>query len=263
MAEIISTTSVSQPDFLIIGAAKAATTSLAIMLREHPEVAFSKIKEPHFFSNPNVFSKGSSWYRSLFDHRRQGQVTGEASTSYSRIRRYPKVVRRIQRYLPDVKIIYLVRNPFDRIRSAYLERLSEPGFVDAHQSLSQAVLNIPEMLDASRHFEVYKAYRDRFPAENIQLIWFEELIAEPQRIFQELCDFLGIARHKPVSVAIPDSNSQESVIDRIEAVGRSTANIDLTWTDQARAHIEQQLGGDIEQLLRRYDKPADYWTFRG
>jgi hypothetical protein len=101
------------------------------MLREHPDVAFARIKEPHFFSNPNQFALGWPWYRSLFDHRQLGQILGEASTSYSRIRSYPKVVRRIQRYLPDVKIIYMVRNPLDRIRSAYIERLSEPGFPEA------------------------------------------------------------------------------------------------------------------------------------
>jgi hypothetical protein len=56
------------------------------MLREHPDVAFARIKEPHFFSNPNQFALGWPWYRSLFDHRQPGQILGEASTSYSRIR---------------------------------------------------------------------------------------------------------------------------------------------------------------------------------
>ena len=105
------------PDFLIIGAPKAATTTLSVMLREHPDVAFARIKEPHFFSNPNQFALGWSWYRSLFEHRQPGQILGEASTSYSRIRRYPKVARRIQRYLPDVKIIYMVIS-HDRFKTA-------------------------------------------------------------------------------------------------------------------------------------------------
>lgn len=49
--------------FLIIGATKAATTTLAAMLRDHSEVTFAKVKEPHFFSLPQQYGKGLSWYR--------------------------------------------------------------------------------------------------------------------------------------------------------------------------------------------------------
>ena len=247
------------PDFLIIGAAKAATTSLSIMLREHPDVAFSKIKEPHFFSNPNKFALGWSWYRSLYDHKEQGNITGEASTSYSRIRSYPKVVRRIQRYLPDVKIIYMVRNPLDRIRSAYIERLSEPGFGEAYPSLEEALVKIPAMIDSSRHFEVYSAYRDRFPVENIKIIWFEELMAEPDRVFRDLCGFLDIRQLNPVEVDQTSINSRESVEGRLKKIGRSIENVNLEWTDKAKAFVFGEIEKDMKQFLIFFGKPENYW----
>lgn len=247
------------PDFLIIGAPKAATTTLSIMLREHPDVAFARIKEPHFFSNPNQFALGWPWYRSLFDHRQPGQILGEASTSYSRIRSYPKVVRRIQRYLPDVKIIYMVRNPLDRIRSAYIERLSEPGFPEAYSTLEEALCNIPAMIDSSRHFEIYNAYRQRFPQENIKIIWFEELMAETDRVFIDLCSFLGIAQVNPVDVDQGSINSRESVVGRIEKIGRSIEHINLDWTDKARALVLEEIGNDMKQFLEYSGRSESHW----
>jgi hypothetical protein len=247
------------PDFLIIGAAKAATTSLSIMLREHPDVAFSKIKEPHFFSNPNKFALGWSWYRSLYDHKEPGNITGEASTSYSRIRSYPKVVRRIQRYLPDVKIIYMVRNPLDRIRSAYIERLSEPAFGEAYPSLEEALVKIPAMIDSSRHFEVYSAYRDRFLEKNIKIIWFEEFMAEPDSVFRDLCSFLEIRQLNPVKVDQASINSREGVEGRIEKLGRSIGDVDLDWTDRARAIVFGEIENDMKQFLTVFQRPESYW----
>ena len=229
------------------------------MLREHPDVAFAKIKEPHFFSNPNQFALGWPWYRSLFDHKKPGHILGEASTSYSRIRSYPKVVRRIQRYLPDVKIIYMVRNPLDRIRSAYIERLSEPGFGESYDSLEEALPEIPAMIDSSRHFEVYNAYRHRFPQENIKIIWFEELMAETDRVFKDLCRFLGIRPQSPAKVDQDDINSQNSVEGRIRKIGRSIDDVNLEWTDKATAFVLREIENDMKQFLEYFGRPANYW----
>jgi hypothetical protein len=259
MTELSAATEELNPDFLIIGAAKAATTSLAIMLREHPDVAFSRIKEPHFFSVPNKFALGWPWYRGLYAHKAPGNIIGEASTSYSRIRTYPKVIGRIHRYLPEVKIIYLVRNPLDRIRSAYIERLSEPGFGQAHPSLSEALRQIPAMIDSSRHYEVYSAYREKFPAENIRVIWFEELVEDPNGVFRDLCSFLGIRQQDPIPVEYSETNSQEHVEARINRMGRSIEGVDLNWSEEAIQFVFSAIGDDIKQFLDFFGKPGDYW----
>ena len=247
------------PDFLIIGAPKAGTTALSIMLREHPDVAFSKIKEPHFFSIPNQFAMGWPWYHALFEHKNPGNIAGESSTSYSRIRSYPKVVRRIQRYLPAVKIIYMVRDPMARIRSAYIERLSEPGFVDSYASLECALSKIPAMIDSSRHFEVYSAYASRFPQENIRVIWFEEFVAQPDSVFRELCSFLQIPQLSPVKVDQGSSNSREDVEKRIKDMGRSIENINFDWTEKAKKILFSEIEDDKQKFLTFFGRPGNYW----
>jgi Sulfotransferase domain len=112
------------PDFLIIGAQKAGTTSLASYLAAHPNVAPAKCKEVHFFDLN--YQKGIHWYRSHFsvaigeDWRRRIRgrrvQTGEASPYYIF---HPLAAARACDLLPKVRIIVLLRDPVDRAYSHY------------------------------------------------------------------------------------------------------------------------------------------------
>ena len=72
------------PDFLVIGGPKCGSTSLWQLLRRHPRVFMPDMKEPAFFSNPDIFSLGEAWYRKLFEGAKDSAKVGEASTTYSR-----------------------------------------------------------------------------------------------------------------------------------------------------------------------------------
>ncbi|NEO53881.1 MAG: sulfotransferase [Okeania sp. SIO3B5] len=123
----------SMPNFLMIGAPKAGTTSLYEYLKQHPQVYLSEIKEPHFFSfegrtqgfndpsRANFIRKKVTKiedYKKLFEEVKDEVAIGEASTSYIYI---PEAVERIKKYVPDVKIIAILRNPADRAFSHYLQ----------------------------------------------------------------------------------------------------------------------------------------------
>src|SRR5262245_53029682 len=110
----------AKPNFFLIGAPKAATTSLALLLGKHPQICIAKGKEPHFFSDDHVFARGMSWYESLFAHGRTRPAIGDASTSYARSGIFPNTVHRIVEHAPNARIIYSVRHPIDRIESAYV-----------------------------------------------------------------------------------------------------------------------------------------------
>ena len=107
----------ARPNFLIIGAGKSGTTSLWSLLGQHPEIFVSRIKEPSFFSNDEQYTRGWMWYESLFRGARGENAIGEASNSYSATGIHPDTVRRIVESLPGVRLIYLVRNPFERMES--------------------------------------------------------------------------------------------------------------------------------------------------
>ncbi len=125
------------PDFLIIGAQKAGTTSLYAYLDAHPKITTALAKEVHFFDYN--FERGEGWYRAHFPtqfERWRGDflVTGEASPYYLF---YPLAAPRAKQIVPKAKIIVLLRNPIDRAYSHYhhqvrlgLEELSFAQAID-------------------------------------------------------------------------------------------------------------------------------------
>jgi len=120
------------PDFMIIGAQKAGTTSLYNYLSAHPSIAPIYIKEPHFFDL--YFNKGFLWYRSHFptiaqkyyvNHfQKRAFITGEASPYYLP---HPLAPTRVAMTLPKVKLILVLRNPIDRAYSQYQHQVRQPG----------------------------------------------------------------------------------------------------------------------------------------
>src|SRR4051794_34967159 len=113
------------PNFLIIGAAKAGTTSLYHYLRQHPDVYMSTIKEPNYFCFEEQLPEYApvrtlAEYESLFDGASSQPAVGEASTQYLNSAAAP---RRIANILPNVRLIVSLRNPADRAYSSYLGRV--------------------------------------------------------------------------------------------------------------------------------------------
>ena len=106
-----------KPTFLIIGAPKTGTTSLWALLSEHPDVFVFPWKGTQFFSKR--YDWGFAWYESLFDEGSDATAIGESSANYSLGPSDSPVPQRIADYLPGVRLIYMVRNPLERIESHY------------------------------------------------------------------------------------------------------------------------------------------------
>ena len=101
------------PTFLVIGSMKCGTTSLHDYLARHPDVFMSAVKEVNFFVLERTWDKGIDWYRAQFYGRYQ--VRGEASQNYTKRHEFePGVAERIRSLLPNVKLIYIVRDPVAR-----------------------------------------------------------------------------------------------------------------------------------------------------
>ena len=247
-----------KPDFLIIGAAKAATTSLSTLLSQHPEAAIVQGKEPHFFSIDDRYKLGWDNYQALFAHCTDEKMVGDASTSYSRVRYHPHVLQRIKYHVPDVKIIYMVRHPLERMESAYIEHLATSGG-NAFSSISDAVTRLPMIIDSSRYWEVFDAYRQYFPENHIKIVWFEEYVNDRVSVYQDVCRFLGIE-----DTYVPDSN-KENINDRasrlkqINRSGQGDISIDTAWDPDVMQHVISLIRVDNTKFLHHFGKPDDYW----
>jgi len=245
------------PDFLIIGAAKCATTTLSNLLNAHPQACMVQGKEPHFFSTDNYYA-GWERYQTLYRHCGDCLATGDASTSYSRIRYHPETITRIVDHIPSAKIIYMVRHPLKRMESACLEHLATPGNPLRFKSVDEALKKQPMIIDSSRYWEVYDRYRRSFPEDNIRIIWFEEFIKDPHQVFSEICDFLGIDKDIKVNIEGINKNSRQDAIRRIKSLGNQNA-INLSWSAETKSWVLDLIREDNLTFLKYFDKPSDYW----
>ena len=117
------------PNLIVIGAARCGTTSLHRYLNLHPDIEMSPVKEPQFFNDWN-WHRGLAWYEAQFPA--SAKVVGESSPTYTVHPAHPHVPERMASVVPDAKLIYLVRDPIERLVSGYrfrrwiLEREDRP-----------------------------------------------------------------------------------------------------------------------------------------
>ena len=93
------------PNFLIIGAMKSGTSTLAGLLRSHPGVFMATTKELHFFDRDENFAKGWEWYLAHFEDASDAVAIGEATPAYTRTGEFPQAPARIAARLPDAKLL--------------------------------------------------------------------------------------------------------------------------------------------------------------
>ena len=199
------------PDFIIMGAMKAGTTSLYTYLRRHPSIFMPANKEPQFFSLDAKYSLGMPWYHSLFEPAKQGNVCGEASTCYSRAATHPLAASRILQSIPNVRLLYLLRNPVDRTYSHYRHRMRE-RVIDGQDmlTLQQYLEAEPEAIDASLYLRQIKVYLETgFSREQIEVLLTDDLIADPLTTLNKVQAFVGVEQHDLVRGRPLHSNSAD------------------------------------------------------
>lgn len=178
------------PTFLLIGAMKAGTTSLYHYLKAHPQVATPQYKAPEFFIEEGTWHRGIDWYAKQFPAPAPGVLAvGEASNVYTKFPRYHGVPERIASQLPDVRLIYSVRDPIARIRSHYQTRVTEGS---EKAPLAEAVLTNPIYLDYSRYGLQVDQYLDHFPREQLLLITAEDLRSSRDATMRRVYEFVGV-----------------------------------------------------------------------
>jgi len=206
------------PDFVIVGAQKAGTTSLFNYLVQHPQVFNTKFKEIHFFNRR--LGEPISNYKHYFPTTlskfiNRGNLAGEASPDYLY---FPEVAYSIKETMPLTKIIILLREPVSRAFSHYNHnrRMKREGlsFADAikyegiriqenyfdlktsNKSLQQDYAHYSYKRKGVYYNQV-KPYLDLFPREQLLIQQSEKLFRQPQEVFASTLQFLGLREFKP------------------------------------------------------------------
>lgn len=177
------------PDFLIIGAMKCGTTTLAEQLDLQPGIFMASPKEPNYFSDDDVYARGLDWYQDLFAAASETDLRGEASTHYTKLPNYPDAIDRMRSVLPAPKIIYSVRDPIERAISHFMHDWLEgkmPKDPDA------AFHTHPELVDYGRYAMQITPFIEAFGREAILLTSLERMKAAPEAELRRICDHLGL-----------------------------------------------------------------------
>jgi hypothetical protein len=176
------------PDFIVIGAMKSATTTLHEQLARQPGIFMSRPKEPNFFSDDEIYAQGLPWYRSLFQGASEDALCGESSTHYSKLPTYPRTIERMERALPGVKIVYLMRHPIDRLVSHYVH---ERSLESVPAGIEGAIDKVPGLVDYGLYSLQLRPYLDTYGPANVLPVFFGRLVLRPQEELERICAFIG------------------------------------------------------------------------
>ena len=180
------------PDFLIIGAMKAGTTTLYRDLLTHPGVFFPIDKEPDRLITDEVLTgRGREEYAAMFAGAGADQVCGEASTSSTKRPTHEGVPARARALLgPETKLVYIVRDPAARAASQHFHELNTGAITEP--DFNKAVREHPHLLEYSRYAMQALPWIDAFGAGNLLMVPFEHYTANRQETLGEVQAFLGL-----------------------------------------------------------------------
>jgi hypothetical protein len=177
------------PDFVILGAMKCGTTTLAAQLALQPGVFVTDPKEPCFFSDDDVWARGRAWYEGLFAAAPAGALKGEASTHYTKLPSHPRTLERMRATLgPEVRLIYMIRDPVARAVSHYIHGWSRN---EISVGFEEAAVRHPELVEYGRYGMQIAPWIEAWGRERVLLTSLEAMQADRAGELARIGAFLG------------------------------------------------------------------------
>ncbi len=188
--------------FIVVGTQKAGTSSLHHYLKNHPEIGLAKMKEVHFFDREINFKQTPDYniYLKQFDFNQQKKIYGELTPIYMY---WKESCSRIWNYNPDIKLIFILRNPIERAFSHWnmeFDRGNEKH--DFHYCIRNEQLRlkngslqqrrIVSYCDRGFYAEQIRRFKNRFDEEQLLFIKYEDYVDYQEKILNEIFDFLEV-----------------------------------------------------------------------
>lgn len=182
------------PNFFIIGAPKAGTTTLSEYLAAHPDAYVPPQKELYFFLGK--WGNGIGWYRDQFARAGRAIAVGEATPTYLY---RDEALARMRDTVPDAKLVAILRDPVDRAYSDYwyLRQLGEQrSFEEAiRQEMRDGTTQLRRVvgyLEAGRYGGYLRRVAEHFPRSSLLVLLMDDLVSDPGATYAALCAHLGI-----------------------------------------------------------------------
>ncbi|MBK8815983.1 MAG: sulfotransferase [Methylococcaceae bacterium] len=238
------------PNLFVVGAMKAATTSLHNYLALHPDIFMTRDpwKEPGFFVKELNWNKGWDWYSNLFSEAETQKFRGESSTDYTKSPHYAGVPERIHAACPDAKIIYIMRDPIERAISQYWW---EVEFSAEGRNMPQGILENPWIMNASHYALQITPYLELFGEDNVFTLTTEALVKEPKQTLIDLFTWLGVSAEIELPEQFDVHNKSKASVNKFIAAGLvSKLKGSFVW-DILKKSISPQLKAKLLKSMSR------------
>jgi hypothetical protein len=265
------------PDFLVIGAQRSGTTWLHLVLRQHPQLWLPAVKELHYFDKPvhrsclrledwprigwvglNSFdpwllryffgARNDEWYMRLFQKAQaRGLTSGEVTPAYGTLAE--DVFARIRDMNPDVKLVFIMRDPVDRAWSA-ANLAAKSGYFDGPLTEEKALIRAhsPGWVSRSSYMDTIRRLEKIFPALQLQYCFFDELRDRPSKLAAAILAFLGVDPAKVSDMVLPDAVNAAAAGKAIPSGFERT---------MARECLPM-----VQELCRRFEGAPHVWRAR-
>lgn len=176
------------PNLIVIGAQKCGTSVLHYYLSLHPEVSMSKPKELNFFIEERNWPRGLDWYRAQFDA--QANVRGEASPNYTAFPQHEGVPERMHSVVPDAKLIYMVRDPLERIAAHWVHNYAKRR----EKGTLAETLTHPNTsyVTRSKYAMQLERFLEHYPKEQVLVFQQSELRHQRMETLRKVFEFVGV-----------------------------------------------------------------------
>ncbi len=201
------------PDIALVGAMKSATTSFAALMSQSRGICLARHKEPGFFSRDERWQKGTDWYSRQFAHRADSQLRLDASTCYTRSKKYPHAIERLYRVAPHALVVYMLRHPVQRAYSHYYHEmvrrhLRGQPMVTMREFFTEDL----EGLSASFYDEELYRILACFPKSQVSIIRFDDFIEAPVHCVNQVLEWCEVDEIPVTSDQTPQNTRQASGI---------------------------------------------------
>ena len=230
------------PNFFIIGSGKCGTTALHQTLALHPQIFMSREKEPRYYAFPEIDAylwhpddhrywkpavhRDRRHYESLFAGSDGFRIRGESSPVYSNPSLYAAVARRIAADSPHARLLYVIRQPVERLYSSYhfnrqlaIEPLGElaAAMAAGPARLAQKRYARPYYSTFLEYADVIQCYRALFGASQVLVVLHDDFRTKPQALLHAIANFLGVdPTAMPPAILRVNDTFRPGAIDRIE-----------------------------------------------
>lgn len=265
----------SLPTFVIIGSQKCGTTALHSYLSRHPEISMSRPKELDYFVAERNWDKGEGWYRDRW--QKATEIRGESSPNYTAHPYFAGVPERMAALIPEAKLIFMVRDPIDRVRANWIHAYSNRA---ESRPIEEAVFDLEmDYLARSRYHDQLTRFLEHYPIERILLLEQEELLNDRRATLARVFGFLG-AQEDYWRLAFSEERLESSTRRRRTPLGAYTASkLKMRWwrkvrdlyafskpfeqpslTDELRARLSDELREDAERFRELTGRRFETWS---